>query len=203
MKVIVDPAVLLTLEDRYIFDGLAECLKQSFAQDIEFFNFFTDYNGPIKNSDFLEDAVSRAIKLKLESIQEDFHEERASLVNQYGHEIGHAVEHLSDYQLLHGESIAVGMGVSAELSSIMGIAGTDVLDAHPNLLRKYHLPIHVPRNMSPNDIINTLKYNKKFHGGKALLVLVNRIGSLWHDESYYTVFCSDNVLTGAIRNNYE
>jgi len=202
MKVIVDPGVLITLDDRYIFDGLAECLKQSLAQDIQFFNFFNTYNGKIKDIDFLENAISRAIKLKLESIQQDFHEEGVSLVNQYGHEIGHAVEHLSGYQLLHGEAVAIGMRVSAELSSIMGIADKEVLNAHIGLLQKFKLPIHIPRGIAPEDIINTLKYNKKFHGGKARLVLVDKIGSLWHDETYYTVFCSDKLLDEAINNSY-
>lgn len=202
MKVIVDPDVLMTLEDRYIYDGLAECIKQSFAQDLQFFTYFKKYNGSIKNIDFLEETIRQAIALKLKSIQEDFHEEGVSLVNQYGHEVGHAIEHLSGYQLLHGESVAIGMRVSAELACIMGIAEKEVLEAHLELLRKFHLPVNVPMDIAPEDIINTLRFNKKFHGGKARLVLVDAIGSLWHDENYYTVFCSDNLLKEAINKSY-
>lgn len=70
-------------------------------------------------------------------------------------------------------------------------------------LKKYELPIHVPENIKPEDIINTLRYNKKFHGGHARLVLVKEIGSLWHDENYFTVFCGDTVLKEAIMKSYE
>jgi len=203
MKVVVDPAVLMTLDDRYIFDGLAECLKQAFAQDVDFYQFFTDHQGEIKEIDFLEKAIRKAIELKVCSIEADFYEEGTSLVNQYGHEVGHAVEHLSGYQLLHGESVAIGMRVSAELSKIMGIAGKEIVDAHINLLDKYCLPFVVPHNIRPSGIINTLRYNKKFHGGKARIVLVQSIGSLWHDGAYYTVFCSDSVLEEAIQKSYD
>ncbi len=203
MKVIVDPSVLATLDERYIFDGLAECLKQAFAQDAQFYGFFADYQGDIKDIDFLEEAIKRAIELKVSSIEADFYEESISLVNQYGHEVGHAVEHLSGYQLLHGESVAIGMRVSAELSAIMGIAGKEVVNAHLDLLEKFCLPRRVPNNIRPNDIINTLRYNKKFHGGKARIVLVKDIGSLWHDGAYYTVYCSDDLLKEAIQKSYD
>lgn len=136
MKVVVDPFVLLSLNDRFIKDGLAECLKQSFAQDIDFYNYFNNYQGNLKDIDFLEEAVTRAIKLKISSINLDFFEEGFSLVNQYGHEIGHAVEYLSGYKLLHGESVSIGMRVSAEISKIMGIASQNVVDAHIETFEK-------------------------------------------------------------------
>jgi len=203
MKVIVDPAVLKTLETRYIYDGLAECLKQAFAQDVDFYRFFDGYKGEIDEVNFLEEAVRRAIQLKVASITQDFFEENVSLVNQYGHEVGHAVEHLSGYELLHGESVAIGMRVSAELARVMGVAGQDVVDAHVELLKKYRLPCHVPRHIHSEDIVHTLRYNKKFHGGKARMVLVDQIGSLWHDGSYFTVFCDDRHLKEAIDKSYE
>jgi 3-dehydroquinate synthase len=202
MKVIVDPAVLATLNERYIYDGLAECLKQAFAQDRHFYDVFDRYQGEIGDINFLEKVITRSIELKVSSIQHDFFEEGASLVNQYGHEIGHAIEYLSGYQLLHGESVAIGMRVSAELSHIMGIAEKEVIEAHIDLLRKFHLPVDIPIGIASEDIINTLRYNKKFHGGKARLVLVSNIGSLWHDGSYYSVYCSDELLEEAINKSY-
>ncbi|MCU0821165.1 MAG: iron-containing alcohol dehydrogenase [Spirochaetes bacterium] len=202
MKIVVDPSVLVTLEDRYISDGLAECFKQSFAQDINFFNFFYNYKGNFKDIDFLEEAVTTAVKLKVHSVQLDFYEENVSLVNQYGHEVGHAVEYLSGYRLLHGESVAIGMRVSAELSHLMGIADKSVVDAHIGLMTKYRLPVSVPEYINPDDIINTLRYNKKFHGSSARFVIVEKIGTLWHDENYYTIFCNDKLLQEAIDRSY-
>lgn len=202
LKVILDPLTLLTLEDRYIYDGLAECLKQSFAQDIEFFDLFNNYNGKIKDIDFLEKVVTRAAILKVESTSRDYNEENIALVNQYGHEFGHAIEYLSGYKLLHGESVAVGMRVSSELSKILGISDDDVVKKHISLLQKYKLPVCVPKNIKAKDILNSLKFSKKFHGNKARFVLVDKIGSIWHDEDYYFATCSDEIITEAINNSY-
>ncbi|MCI0565910.1 iron-containing alcohol dehydrogenase, partial [bacterium] len=103
IKIVVDPLVLETLDERYVRDGIAEMLKQASAQDKTFFKFFKDYHGDVKNIDFLEEAIRRSIHLKVSSIQGDFYEEREALVNQYGHEVGHAVEYLTGYALGHGE----------------------------------------------------------------------------------------------------
>ncbi|MFH1979258.1 MAG: iron-containing alcohol dehydrogenase [Patescibacteria group bacterium] len=202
MKIVIDPNTLLTLGEEYIRDGLAECLKQSFAQDKSFYKFFADYNGDVKDLDFLEEAIRRSVKLKVGSIQQDFNEENVALVNQYGHEVGHAVEYLSAYKLKHGEAVAVGMRVSAEMSNILGIAKPEVLDAHYELFKKYKLPYSIPKYIKPEDIINTLRYNKKFHSGEPRFVLVTKIGSIWNDKRYYTVGCSDDFLKEAIERSY-
>jgi 3-dehydroquinate synthase len=203
LKVIADPKTLLTLEDRYIYDGLAECLKQSFAQDESYFKFFNEYEGDIKNLDFLEKTVKTAVNLKVTSIEKDFNEENFALVNQYGHEVGHAVEHLSGYKLLHGESVAIGMRVSAELSCILGISNIEVLDSHISLLKKYRLPTAIPEYIKPEDIISSLRFSKKFHGNRARFVLVDKIGSIWHNNDYYFVACDDEVIIEALKRSYD
>lgn len=203
LKVLVDPAVLLTLDDRYLRDGLAECLKQAFAQSKTFYNFFDQYSGSLKNLPFLEKVIDQSIKLKIPTIEKDFNEDKEGLVYQYGHEIGHAVEYLSGYDLGHGESVAVGMRVSAELARLLGVADDETICAQFALMKKFGLDIRVPKDIVADDIIETLRFNKKFHSGQARFVLVKSIGSLWHDRSMYTVFCSDDIVRKAIERSYE
>lgn len=203
MKIIVDPETLLTLKEEYISDGLAECLKQAFAQDKKFFNFFDKYEGRIKNIDFLEETVRESVKLKVRSIQDDFNEENVALVNQYGHEVGHALEYLSAYKLKHGEAVAIGMRVSAELSRLLDIANDEVVNSHRRLLKKFNLPISMPEDIRPEDIIHTLRYNKKFHSGEPRFVLVDKIGSIWNNKRFYAVACNDNLLKEAITRSYD
>jgi len=202
MKVIIDPVVLLTLQKRYIYDGLAECLKQSFAYDLDYYNFFYKYSGRVDSIVFLEEVVKKSVELKIKSIQDDYDEENTALVNQYGHEIGHAVEFLSGYKLLHGESIAIGMRVSAELSSILGISKNNLVNDHINLLKKYKLPYCIPSYIKPSSIIDSLRLNKKFHKDNAHFVLLDKIGSLWHDEYYYSVACRNDFIIEAILKSY-
>ncbi len=202
LSVVVDPSVLLTLDERYLRDGLAECLKQAFAQSKDFYDFFAAYNGPLKNLPFLEEVVSRSIGLKIPTIERDFNEEKEGLVYQYGHEIGHAVEYLSGYELGHGESVAIGMRVSAELACILGVSDRTTADDQIGMMKKYGLHVRVPADIPVDDIIEALRFNKKFHSGEARFVLVKEIGALWHDRSMYTVLCSDKAVREAIASSY-
>ncbi|MAF59741.1 MAG: iron-containing alcohol dehydrogenase [Candidatus Pacebacteria bacterium] len=202
LKIIVDPATILKLDERWVSDGLAECIKQGFAYDKKLYNLLKGYKGDMKDLDFLESVLKLAIEDKVRTIEEDLHEDKIALVNQYGHEFGHAVEHLSGYAYGHGESVAIGMRVSAELSYILGICDRGVVDAHIELLEKYNLPHQVPKVISPEDILNSLKYNKKYYSGEPRFVLVDKIGSVWRDKTYYTVNCRDEFIKQAVEASY-
>ncbi len=203
MKILVDPDVLETLDDRYVSDGLSECLKQAFAQDRTYFDFFAAHEGKPKDIPFLEEAIKRSIKLKIDSLEKDFYEDNVALVYQYGHEIGHAVEYLSGYKLGHGEAVAVGMRTSAELACLMGVSDEETLRQQIELMKRYILPTTIPRDIKADDIINLLRCNKKFHGGEAKFVLVRNIGEIWHDRGHYFVSCGDDVIKEAINRSYE
>ena len=69
------------------------------------------------------------------------------------------------------------MRVSAELSHILGITTKAVVDAHIELLKKYKLPYQVPKNISPEDILLSLRFNKKYYSGEPRFVLVKKIGT--------------------------
>ncbi|MDQ7815022.1 MAG: NTP transferase domain-containing protein [Patescibacteria group bacterium] len=203
LKILVDPDVLATLDDRYVSDGLSECLKQAFAQDKKYFDFFAAHEGKPKDIPFLEDAIRQSIKLKIDSLEKDFYEDNVALVYQYGHEIGHAVEYLSGYKLGHGEAVAVGMRTSAELACLMGISDEETLRQQVDLMKRYALPTTIPRDIKADDIINLLRCNKKFHGGEAKFVLIRKIGEMWHDRGHYFVSCGDDVIREAINRSYE
>ncbi len=202
-KIIVDPDVLSTLDPRYVSDGLAECIKQAFAQDKEFYEFFCSYTGKIENIDFLEKTIRRSVELKISSVQNDFNEEKEALVYQYGHEVGHAVEYLSQYAVGHGEGVAIGMRVSAEIAFLLGLSNEQTLESQKMLLKKYGLPYTVPQTITEDDIVNVLRYNKKFHGGEPRFVLVDHIGHIWHQDHVYTVACSDEIIKKAVKRSYE
>lgn len=202
IRVVVDPAVLKTLSRRFTADGLAECLKQSFAQDKRFYKFFESYKGDLVNIDFLEKAIRMSIDLKIDSFQKDLPEEKEALVNQYGHEVGHAVEFLSGFTLGHGESVAIGMRVSAEIAHILGIANEETRDAHIALITKYELPVSIPANIKVDDVLTTLRYHKKSHSKESRIVLVDRIGRMWHEGKVYTKAVSEDVLREALERAY-
>ena len=202
MKVIVDPLVVRSQTNRSLRDGLAECIKHAIAQDKKFLAYLAGYRGSIRDSAFLEFVIRKNIGLKIALMERDFAEDDEALVLQYGHEVGHAVEYLSGYVLGHGESVAIGMRVSAELSAIVGIANKNLITQHKKILKKYKLPFVLPRSIKPDSIINMLQYNKKFQGKRAHFALVSNIGSLWHARGKYTIPCSEEIIKQALIKSY-
>jgi 3-dehydroquinate synthase len=165
MRIIVDPDVLQTLTERQLKDGLNECIKHALAQDKSFYSFLEGYKGPLADLDFLENIVKRNIDLKIKLMQNDFDEEREALVLLYGHEVGHAIEYLSGFTYGHGEAIAVGMRVSIEIANILGIASKATVHAHKTLFKKYKISTTIPKSITPEAIMDMLRFDKKFHGG--------------------------------------
>ena len=203
LKIIVDPAVLMTSEERCLKDGLSECIKHAIAQDHDFYNYLTDYEGEIKDVDFLEYVVKKNIELKSRLMADDPKENAEALVLQYGHTVGHAVEYLSGYKLGHGEAVAIGMVAAARISAILEIAEYELVEAHYNILEKYGLPEKINNQIKVNDIITALRYNKRYLYGDIQFVLLDRIGSLWNYNGDYSVPCDNNILTECLLGCYE
>ncbi len=181
---------------------MAECLKQSFAQDVKLFEFFHRYKGDIQDIHFLNDVLKKSIALKIDSFQKDYYEEKEALANQYGHEIGHAIEFLSGFQLAHGESVAIGMRVSAEIATILGILDKQVRDEHIELLKRYELPVVIPQNIKPQDIIDALRFHKKSHSNAVRMVLITKTGKMWSEGGAQMKECGESLILKGLLRSY-
>jgi len=143
---------------------------------------FHKNNGYIKNDkgiplfDFLEkdmsnvlrgrlplllQAVTRTAKIKVEIVEEDLFERsgRRILLN-LGHTYGHAIEVLSDYQLKHGEAVAIGMVLAAKLGVKLGYCDEATLIRLTTLLRQAHLPVGLP-DLAKEEILGKIRRDKK------------------------------------------
>ena len=120
--VIVDPTVCLTLTDRDFYNGLSESLKHALAQDKELFNYLIENASRARNADVLTHITKKTIEAKLEVMNQADPLLVEEMIKQYGHAIGHAIEHLSRGKLLHGEAIAIGMTLSARIGEYLHIS---------------------------------------------------------------------------------
>lgn len=202
-SIAVDVDVLQTLEDWRISDGLSEVAKHALGQDRKYFDDLLRWDGELTDPEFLEFVVRRNIELKCELIAIDPKEHREGLVLQYGHEVGHAVEYLSGYELSHGESIAIGMMVSARVSHLMGGTGEATIDAHRQVLEKMQLPTTLPRRYSADRVIDTMRFNKKYLVEGTRMALVDEIGSLWMVDGECAIPVDDAIIAQAIEDTYE
>jgi len=201
--VAVDIETLTTLDDRLIIEGLAEVLKHALGQDVGYYDELMDYVGSIRHLDFLEYVVKKNIELKAELMATDPQELQAGMVLQYGHTVGHPVEHLSGYRLYHGEAIAIGMMVAAQVSFLMAGADDTLLGRHERLLNRYGLPTRIPHEIKTDDILDSLRFNKRFLVEGTRMALVKEVGSIWSVDDECAIPVSEPVLIEAIERSKE
>ncbi|MFZ8872457.1 MAG: 3-dehydroquinate synthase [Candidatus Nanopelagicaceae bacterium] len=136
VEVIVDLSWLETLSSRDLTAGLAESLKCGFIKDLGLLDLFQD--GYEKN---LTEIIYRSIQVKADVVSSDFRETYEREVLNYGHTLGHAIEKHSDFNLRHGESIAIGMVFAAEIAHSLGTLSEDEVGLHYRLVADLGLPI--------------------------------------------------------------
>lgn len=201
-KIVVDPRVLRTLDIRFIRDGLAESIKHAICQDTKFLSYIRSNSEHLTDADFLSEVVHRSIKLKLEVMSGDLDSDFDETLKQYGHAIGHAVEHLSDGEIYHGEAIAIGMCVSAEIAYALDLCDVETLEMHYDIFNKVGLPTIVPHGYSLSDLWDKIRYDKHFLSGKAYMGLVRTSGVMAKaDGDNYGHYVEQKVVFEAIERN--
>jgi 3-dehydroquinate synthase len=117
----------------------------------------------------------------------------------FGHTIGHAVEALSQFDLLHGEAIAIGMVVEADLGEEIGVTQRGTAARLRELLVRLGLPTQVPHDMSPDGLLALMQRDKKARGGQVEFALVDGVGSAHAAGGRFGVAVPEPVVRGAIR----
>lgn len=201
--VVIDPNVLKTLSDRHIRNGISESIKHAITQDRAFFDALLEGHGNIHDIDFLESVIRRTIELKVPLLNGDVNNDFNEMLPQYGHSVGHAIEHLSSYELLHGEAISIGGCVSAEVARLLGILSKEAVEMHYEIAVKYELPGIVPDEITAEHICEAIRFDKHYEGDFPHMALPKNIGEMWHDKGVYGVPIDFEVLRRAIETNKE
>ena len=132
--VIIDTDTLATLPDRELSAGIAEVYKYGLIRDAAFFDWI-EANMPAllaRDGAALAEAIERSCRSKAEVVGADERESGNRALLNLGHTFGHAIETGAGYgNWLHGEAIAVGMCMAADLSQRLGWIGAAETDAHP------------------------------------------------------------------------
>ena len=179
--VVIDTQTLTSLPQRVYIEGLAEVVKYGIIRDAEFFNWLEANVDRLLNRDqtALAYAVRQSCKTKSEIVQSDERESKLRLILNYGHTFGHGIENAEGYgSLLHGEAVAIGMVLAADLSVRTGLVSPKVAIRIEQLLQKLELPTRLPAQASTGKIFSAMKRDKKTIGGQQRHVLVRDIGSV-------------------------
>ncbi|NTW02723.1 MAG: 3-dehydroquinate synthase [Oscillochloris sp.] len=125
----------------------------------------------------LSAIIRRAVAVKVEVVSIDEREQGERITLNYGHTIGHAVEQLSRYGLLHGEAVAIGMHAEARIAQLMDMCDGDMVGRQAALIHAYGLTTDLP-TYDPDAILALTMRDKKVQAKKIRWVLPNAIGSV-------------------------
>jgi 3-dehydroquinate synthase len=177
----IDTDTLKTLPKRELLAGLAEVIKYGVIRDEELFLFLERNSDNILNltSDALAYIIKRSCEIKADIVSKDERESGLRAILNYGHTIGHAIETVTGYtRFLHGEAVAIGMYLEARLSRILGILDNDYVQRIKALLDTYGLPSAIPSDIITEDLMASMKLDKKTVAGELKIVFPEKIGNV-------------------------
>ena len=177
--VIADIAALDTLPERELKAGLAEVIKHGLALDLEFTRWLEGNVDKLlaRERGALVHAVRRCCELKARVVAEDERESGRRALLNLGHTFGHAIEAGAGYGAwLHGEAVAAGMVMAAELSRRLGLIDEQDLLRVRTLVSRAGLPVAGPR-LPPEQLLELMAVDKKAAKGKLRFVLLEKLGA--------------------------
>jgi len=177
--VIADTEVLKTLDNRQLYAGIAEVIKYGLIRDQTFFEWLESNIDALLQRDAaaLTYVIEQSCINKAEIVAADEKEGGIRALLNLGHTFGHAIETGLGYgSWLHGEAVAAGMWLAAELSHRLDwLSAQDVMRIVA-LVRRARLPHQVPAELSGERLLELMAVDKKVKSGKLRLILLKSIG---------------------------
>lgn len=192
--VYMNMTVLDTLTSEQFACGIGEILKTGLLKDANLFNWTIKHKDQIlkHDRDVLADMIRRSCEIKADIVENDPTEQGERALLNLGHTIGHAVEKLKNFELLHGQCVALGYVAAAFLSKRRGNLSTADLAKIEAANAMYGLPNDVA-GVSIEEVLKATKSDKKMEQGAIKFVLLNKIGEAVVDKSV-----TDKELSDAI-----
>ena len=176
--VLADMAQLSTLPDRELSAGLAEVIKYALLGDLDFLVWLEEnMDGLVgRDSALLAEAVYRSCAHKARIVANDEKEQGERALLNLGHTFGHAIESYLGYGVwLHGEAVATGMVMAADLSQRMGWISAEDLERTKKIIQRAHLPVKCPA-IPLDEFLAYMAHDKKVLNGQLRLVLMKSLG---------------------------
>lgn len=177
--VVIDIETLDSLPAREIAAGIAEIVKIAAVADAGFFERVARDVAPLaeRDAEALTAAIARSCALKAGLVGEDEREEGRRAILNFGHTFGHAIETAAGYgNWLHGEAVACGMAMAADLSCRVGSLTRSDAERLLRAIRAAGLPLEPPK-LSVDAWLDLMKGDKKSVAGEIRFVLLDGIGS--------------------------
>lgn len=199
LAVIADTTVLRTLPLEHIINGLIEAFKMFLIDDADSLAILDKNLEQILERDetLLNEIVQRAVRIKAKVVAQDEREHNLRAVLNLGHTIGHALEQITDYTLLHGYAVALGLLLEAKIAECMGYLGSQQYLFIKNLLQRLNIQVSDLRKFNINTILQKTKLDKKKRDEKVHYVLLNSLGSVHEMSNQFAHVVEEEIVRNA------
>ncbi len=191
-------SVLQTLDDRQFYSGFAEVMKHGLIRDAGLYQWLIEnmYEICERQPDVLQKMLFRSCSVKKQVVEKDPTERGERALLNYGHTIGHAIEKYKNFELLHGECIALGAVAAAYISWKRNLLSMEEYYEIRDMYVPFQLPISI-EGIDPEEILKLTKSDKKMESNRIRFVLLKRIGKAVLDNTV-----TDEEILGAVREIY-
>jgi 3-dehydroquinate synthase len=197
--VFADTATLGTLPLRELRAGLAEVVKYGLIFDIAFLGWIEQNVDALLKLEpaALAHVIHRSCELKAEVVRRDERETGDRALLNLGHTFGHAIETATGYtEWLHGEAVAAGMVIAADMSARLGMLPAADVQRIRNLLQRIGLPVEAPR-FGAQRALDCMRVDKKVKSGRIRLVLLEKLG-----VARFTADYADDALDSTLATHF-
>ncbi len=177
-------SVLQTLSPEQFSCGMGEILKHGLIRDRSYFFWCMEHAEKIQEREYetLLKMIQRSCEIKRDVVEKDPTEKGERALLNFGHTLGHAVEKLKNFELLHGQCVAAGCVAALKLSVLRGNISEQELSFAEECFRKFDLPVRIS-GISSDEILEISKSDKKMEAGKIKFVLLRQIGEAYIDKT--------------------
>lgn len=178
--VFINVNTIKTLPKREISAGLAEVIKHGLILDEEYCDYI-NYNAQkifSFDENVLQFLAKKNCSIKGYVVEIDEKEEDLRAILNFGHTIGHAIETVQNFKLLHGECVAIGIVGAYKLSCYLDVVTEAMVNEVIALLVKLGLPVSLP-GMNVDSVYNQIFYDKKVKDNKLKFILPRKIGEVF------------------------
>lgn len=173
--VLIDTAMLNTLDDKEYRSGFAEIVKAAAIKSDALFEYLeTHFKEALdKDPEVLQKIIYDAVMVKAAVVEQDEKEKGERKLLNFGHTFAHSIEHNTG--MLHGEAVSIGMILAAELSVELGLLHNTAFDRLQQLLRNLGLPVEM--NLNYTELVAAMKKDKKRLGNDLNMIFLDKLGN--------------------------
>ncbi len=169
---------LNTLQEREYLSGMGEIIKHGLIKDASYYFWLKDNSEKILQKDYevIKEMIYQSCLIKKEVVERDPKEKGERALLNFGHTIGHSLEKLMNFSMLHGECVSVGIAAASYLSMKRGFIKISEWEDILSTLELFRLPVFV-LNLNKEEVYEVTKLDKKMDSAKIRFILLNTIGN--------------------------